>query len=127
MFGNPLFFFAVFRRFSPFSGVFSPFSGDFSPFSAVAIGAVGVASFLVSAVGEGIGETYKTKKYILYIISREKCYQKYIHHKDQFQNRPLCRTIYQVFAYSQLSNKPGSLHIVLEDFAPYPCLFASKE
>ena len=49
--------------FSPFSGDFSPFLGDVSPFSAVAIGAVGVASFLVSAVGEGIGETYKTKKY----------------------------------------------------------------
>ena len=43
--------------FSPFSGDFSPFSGDVSPFSAVAIGAVGVASFLVSAAGEGTGET----------------------------------------------------------------------
>ena len=52
--------------FSPFSGDFSPFSGDVSPFSAVAIGAVGVASFLVSAVGEGIGETYKTKMVFCY-------------------------------------------------------------
>ena len=69
--------------FSPFSGVFSPFSDDFSPFlgdvspfSAVAIGAVGVASFLVSAVGEGIGETYKKQWYFVIKIVLTYCEKK---------------------------------------------------